>query len=130
MPIITEDQLANPELGQLITPQRYELDEARKIAFYATIVALELQPDIARKVDSQVKEKLKARILTASLDELQRRIEAVSVQNPGLLVEAMRRAGYSIQVDGAGNVGIDVSGDSAMTAGMGRHITVEEFEAL
>lgn len=125
------NELSMPEVGTLTTTPKMELDEARKILILATVVSLELQPEIAIKVDEHVRQKLLNRIMAASYEELTRRIEAISNQNPGILVEAMKRGGYKVQFDGEGNVGIDVSQDSGGYAGSpGRVITMDEFERI
>ena len=126
--IKSEEELANPEVGQLLTPRKFELDEARKICLYIVVKAFEAQPGIAQQVDLQIREKLRKRIFETSYEELCRRIEAVSIQNPGMLVDALKAAGYGVEFDGMGNVGICPEGDP--TGGLGSYITEQQFEGI
>jgi hypothetical protein len=124
-----EEKLANPEAGTLLSVPRYELDEARGLMLQVTLVCIEKNPQVARRITEREREQLKQAIFKTPLADLQRRLEAISVQNPGALAEALKRRGYSIRPDGNGGIAIDPTGGSGVGAA-GRLITEDEYEKI
>jgi hypothetical protein len=124
-----EEKLANPEAGMLMSVPRYELDEAQGLLLQVTLICIEKSPDAARRLTEREREQIKRAIFKTPLAELHRRLEAISVQNPGALAEALKRRGYSLRTTGDGGVGIDPSGGNGGSVA-GRPITEAEFEKI
>lgn len=96
-----------------------ELQEVRKVVIAMTIVAIRSNPDVARKMGDRERKQLRAAIANATLDQLHKRIEAVSIQNPGCLAEALKLCGYKITVDADGGVVIDPGVDESKFSAQG-----------
>ncbi|MDX5370673.1 MAG: hypothetical protein LPL29_14985 [Alphaproteobacteria bacterium] len=123
-----DEKRVNPDAGLLISPRRYELEEAQRIIINCAIIALQTNRDVHKSLSRADRDKIVASIKKAPLEELHRRLAALSVQNPGILAQALKESGYGIRVDPDGNVAIDPNTDGV--AGAGRYITEAEFERL
>ena len=103
-----------------------ERDEAIKILIAVTMEAIEVNPDVGRRLTKNDRDNIKRSIMEAPLHMLQRRIYALQKQAPEILLRAMQRAGYSVKVDGAGGVEVGLSEQSS---GPGRTIDYDKFMA-
>src|SRR5215469_10852123 len=126
---MNEKKLANPEAGMLMSAPRYELDEAQGLLLQVTLICIEKSPKVARRLTERERDQLKRAIFKTPLAELHRRLEAISVQNPGALAEALKRRGYSIRPNGDGGIVIDPTGGNG-TGVAGRPITENEFDKI
>ena len=122
-----EEQLANPEVSSLITPDSLYRREMILVLQKIMMDQLERLPSSARAriSDTQIKSVLRE-LRNTPTKGLENRVAAIQGQNPGALAEAMKALGYGIRKDVAGNVAIDIDGSSAM----GAHISPEQFEAI
>lgn len=57
--------------------------------------------------------------------ELEKKLYAIQAQNPGLLVDAMKRHGFSFSRDGGGDIKIEYA---PATSGIGEYVSPEAFE--
>lgn len=129
MSIDIEEKLANPETtGALISSDTMELEEAQKVLANCALIALENNQDVARRVSDTDRFKIKLAILNTPIDTLYKRIEAVGVQNPGCLAEALKRCGYGLKPDGNGGIYIDPMAENEGYGAAGKPI--DWYEAV
>lgn len=111
----------------IISEDSMELDEARKVLITCAIVAVASNPDVARKMTDRERGQIRKGILSAPLNVLYDRLEAISQQNPGCLAEALKRSGYKLTVDGDGGITIDPEADSEGFGLIGKPVDWDEY---
>lgn len=111
----------------IVSDPRVELDEARKLLAMCAVVAVESNMDVARKLDERETEQLRQSVRTVTLTEAQKRLTALTVQNPGVVFEAMRRCDYNIRLDGDGNVMIIPDDHDGIGGAAGKGVDYDEF---
>lgn len=122
-----EDRNVDPKLAQLIVPDHIERYETMKLVGAVVFLGLKDQPAIAAAMTDGDKDKLRRSIKQATTSELQRRLEAISIQNPGLLARAMRKCGYKI-VERDGNMHIEALDGFTPSQGLvGSYVDYDEF---
>lgn len=122
--MLTDQQLLNPTEATLDSEsQEYRLELVRTLAHCFQINARS-NPQLASMITSLTIEKFKSQMVLLTVRQLEDRIAAIQVQNPGLLLEAMQAAGHNVRKDKDGNVEI-----GQPDQGVGRYVTAEEFEA-
>jgi hypothetical protein len=122
--VLTDEQLLNPAEAELDSESReYRLEMIRTLAHCFQINA-NANTQLRAMITTRTRDLFAAEMARLTIPQLEDRIAAVQVQNPGLLLEAMKAAGHNIKRDALGNIEI---GEPTNLAG--RYVTAEEFEA-
>lgn len=124
MSLILPDQaIENPELATLDGDgAAYRVELVRTLA-HCFKINLMNNPDVARSVDAGTVARFTHQMQTLPVADLEKRLEALRIENPGLVMEAMQAAGHNVTTDDEGNVRI---GDPNVSLA-GSYVDVEEF---
>lgn len=96
--------IETPDVATLGTDANaYRLELVRTLS-HCFKLNLEKNPELKSQVNAITLERFTREMQTASLRQLEDKLEALRVQNPGLVAEAMQRAGHKISQDKDGNV--------------------------
>jgi hypothetical protein len=90
------DPKVDHKLAEMIVPHAIERQETMRLLGAIVYLGLKDQPSIAADMTHEEQERIKHEIRSASTEVLQKRLEAISIQNPNLVARAMRKCGYKV----------------------------------